>query len=65
MRIIAGADRAGRLLPMLRNMGAYAREFETMDEARVDALLGEAEAAVENGQFLGVLPQFVITATRP
>ncbi len=65
VRIMAGADREGRLLPVLRNMASYAREFGTLPDERLDDLLSGAEAAIGRGHFLAILPQFVVTATAP
>ncbi len=64
VRLMAGVDRAGRMLSVLQNMAGYARRFGTLDDARLDTLLAQARAAVESGRFMAILPQFVVTATR-
>ncbi len=65
VQIQAGADREGRMRPVLENMGNYARGAGRMPEAEVDGLLQRADAAIQNGDFMMVLPQFSIVAHKP
>lgn len=63
VQIIASPDTRGRILPVLNNMVAYAR-VGGMAPERADALLAEIHAAVADGTFMMVLPQFLVTATK-
>lgn len=63
--IRAGADTAGGSLAVLRNMASYAGTFDRLPAAEIEAMLAEAEAAVEAGRYLFSLPQFVVTGRRP
>lgn len=65
VRLLAGADTEGRSLPLLRNMASYASKFQEMPVAEIDAMIAEAEAAVEMGRFLFCLPQFLVSARCP
>ena len=46
-------------------MASYATEFNGLSKDEADALLSQAEAAIQAGRFLFCLPQFLVTATRP
>ena len=63
--ILAGADRQGRALSVLRNMRSYIAAQDTMPADEADALMQRAENAVEDGTFLFALPQFLVTAVKP
>lgn len=63
-RILAFADRDGRALPMLRNMRDYIAVGGDMAADQADALLDAAERAVQTGDYLFSLPQFLVTATK-
>jgi arsenite methyltransferase len=56
-------DTSGLTQILLQNMASYVREFETLPVARVEELLGQAREAVDRGEYLFVLPQFLITGT--
>ena len=45
-------------------MVSYIREFGTIDETELQMHMSELEAALSNGSFMFVLPQFVVTATK-
>ena len=60
--VLASADQSGRALPMLRNMRGYIEAGGAMPVDEADAMLAAAEAAVESGGYLFLLPQFVVTA---
>ncbi len=64
VQIQAGADREGRLRPVLENMGGYARGPGGMDAGVVANLLRQADEAIARGEFIAVLPQFSIRARR-
>ncbi len=57
-------DQQGRGLHVLRNMASYIGTFDTMPADRVATLLAEVETALERGEFLFCLPQFLVTAER-
>ena len=63
-RLLAFPDRDGRALPMLCNMRACIEAGAGMPLAQADAMLAAAERAVQTGEFLFALPQFLVTATR-
>jgi SAM-dependent methyltransferase len=62
--VLASPDRSGRRLPIAINMTDYAREFGRMPAAQIDAIVAETEAAVASGDYLLILPQFVVTGWR-
>jgi ubiquinone/menaquinone biosynthesis C-methylase UbiE len=62
VRLSPFVDQQGRGLNVLRNMASYINTFDTMPAERVSALLGEVEAALNEGRFLFCLPQFLVTA---
>lgn len=57
-------DTQGRAFNVLVNMALYINDLETMDKEYVAALMDELNSAVEKGEYLFVLPQFLITATK-
>lgn len=61
VRVSAGVDTEGGSLLVLRNMASYARHFDAIAHEEIDAMLAEAETAVETGGFLFCLPQFLAT----
>ncbi|MDX1383716.1 MAG: methyltransferase domain-containing protein [Thermoanaerobaculia bacterium] len=61
VRVLANADTQGFLRPVLTNMTTYARASGRIEEAELEGFLAEVEAAIEDGRFLGVLPQFLVT----
>ncbi len=63
--IVATADTTGRAAPILLNMAKYARESGRLDEREIDAFVSNVKTSVEEGSFLLVLPQFLVTAARP
>jgi len=65
VRVQAGVDTAGGSLFVLRNMASYASAFDAISAGEVDAMLGEAEAAVASDRYLFCLPQFLVTGVRP
>ena len=65
VNIRAGADTTGGSLPVLRNMASYAQTFDRMPSGEVAAMLAQAEAAVDAGRYLFVLPQFFVTCRSP
>jgi ubiquinone/menaquinone biosynthesis C-methylase UbiE len=65
VEIFAGADTAGRSLPMLKaSFARYARDSGQISEGEIAAWLASVERAIEEGSFFFVLPQFVIRGIR-
>ena len=58
------ADRDGRALSVLRNMVSYIEVGGGMPQAEANALLDAAEQAIATGEYLFVLPQFLVTAEK-
>jgi hypothetical protein len=54
----------GRLLPMIKNMAAYAMEAEACRRAGADELIAALEQALKDNTYLVLAPQFVVTAVR-
>ena len=63
VQIMATPDTKGRLLNFAKNITGYAREAGTLDEQSINSILDTAEAALEDGRYFAVNPQFVVTAT--
>ncbi len=64
VRLSPFVDQHGRGLNVLKNMASYIKTFDTMPEQRVQALLAEVQNSLDAGQFLFMLPQFLITAQK-
>ncbi len=61
VEILAGADTAGRSLPMLKaSFARYARDSGKVADAEITAWLASIDRAIEQGTFFFVLPQFVV-----
>ena len=61
VEIHAGADTAGRSMPMLKaSFAQYARDSGKVPTAEVEGWFADIDRAVANGSFLFVLPQFVV-----
>ncbi len=63
VQILAAPDIKGRMLNFAQNIAGYAREAGTLDEAAIQRVLDIATAALEDGTYFAVNPQFVVTAT--
>ena len=65
VEILAGADTAGRALPMLNaSFARYARDSGRIEEAEIAAWLASVERAIEQRGFFFVLPQFLIRGVK-
>ncbi len=63
--ILAGADTVGRSLPMLRaSFARYASDSGRISEAEVAEWLNGIHRAIERGNFMFVLPQFVVRGVK-
>ena len=63
LQILTSPDTDGRLLGMIQTVAGYARERDKMDGQRIDAILETVKAAIANGTYLVISPQFIVTAT--
>jgi len=63
VRVVGIADTSGARAGILNNMANYARDGGTLPEARLNQLMAAIEAGVEDGTYLFVLPQFLVTGT--
>ena len=60
VEIFAGADTAGRSIPMLKaSFARYARDSGKIAQQELNRWLADVDAAVANGSYFFVLPQFV------
>jgi ubiquinone/menaquinone biosynthesis C-methylase UbiE len=65
VEVFAGADTAGRAVPMLKaSIARYARDSGQIAQDEVERWLGDIDEAIAEGQYLMVLPQFVVRGTR-
>ena len=63
--MLAGVDLSGWGLNVLTNMVSYIRQFQTRPESELSAMMQELEAAVDSGDYMFILPQFLVTAKKP
>jgi hypothetical protein len=63
LQILTSPDTDARLLGMIRTVAGYAREPGEMDGRRIDAILETVEAAIADGTYLAISPQFIVTCT--
>lgn len=63
VRVVTNPDTEGRYLNLVHNLAGYAREAGTLGEGDIQAVVHRVERAVQDGTFLGVNPQFMVTAT--
>ena len=65
VEILAGADTAGRALPMLTaSFARYARDSGRIEAAEIAAWLVSIQSAIEQHNFFFVLPQFVVRGVK-
>jgi ubiquinone/menaquinone biosynthesis C-methylase UbiE len=62
--VVASPDEKGHLRPVVENMLGYARKFGTLSEARATEIRARVEDAIARGDYLAVLPQFVVRGVR-
>ena len=56
-------DTSGRMLNFVQNVAGYARDGGAIAEARIEAVVDAATAALAAGRFFALNPQFMVTAT--
>ncbi|HKV53140.1 MAG TPA: methyltransferase domain-containing protein [Candidatus Binataceae bacterium] len=65
LEIFAGADTTGRTAAMLKaSQSRYARDSGRITEAEIQRWLGDIDQAIAKGQYLMVLPQFVVRGVK-
>lgn len=64
-RMLASVDLRGWGLNVLNNMCSYIREFQSKPEEEITGLMDELQAGIENGSYMFVLPQFIVSAKKP
>ncbi len=62
--VVASPDVKGHLRPVVENMLGYARSFDRISVQRADEIRARVEAAIAAGEWLAVLPQFVVRGTK-
>jgi ubiquinone/menaquinone biosynthesis C-methylase UbiE len=64
VEVFAGADTVGRAAPMLKaSLARYARDSGQIAKIEVEQWLRDIDGAIAGGQYLMVLPQFVVRGT--
>jgi ubiquinone/menaquinone biosynthesis C-methylase UbiE len=61
LRVLANPDLKGHMATVVSNLVSYARASGTLPAAELDAIVGEVRAAIESGDYLLLLPQFLVT----
>jgi ubiquinone/menaquinone biosynthesis C-methylase UbiE len=64
VKVTASPDRAGHLRVVIENMLGYGTRFGRMPEARAAEIRARLDAAVADGTYLAVLPQWWVSGTR-
>jgi ubiquinone/menaquinone biosynthesis C-methylase UbiE len=62
--VVCRPDTTGRLLPMVRNLCAYAKKSRGLDDQRIASVLAACEEAADRQELLVLNPQFLVTAIR-
>jgi len=62
VQVMTSPDTSGRLNGMIQTVAGYAKEDGAVSEARIDAVLETIELAQSEGTYLGIFPQFIVTA---
>jgi len=63
VQVLARPDTNGRMLNFITNAAGYAKLSGKMDSAAIDAVVTQARDAVQSNTFMGLNPQFMVTAT--
>jgi ubiquinone/menaquinone biosynthesis C-methylase UbiE len=59
--VVTGPDTKGYAAPILLNMAKYARQSQKLDDSEIDRFVEDVKQAIEDGTYLLVLPQFLVT----
>lgn len=63
IQVLTSPDTSGRLLGMIKTVAGHARDSGAIEPERIDRLLKQVEAAIGQGTYLAIVPQFIVTAT--
>lgn len=63
VQVLANPDLKGHMAPVVWNMVQYARASGKLAPATLDAIVADVKRAIEAGEFLLLLPQFLVTGT--
>ena len=61
LQVLANADLKGHMAAVVLNMVQYARASGKLPAAELDAIVAELRTAIETGDYLLLLPQFLVT----
>ena len=61
VQVLANADVKGHMAPVIWNMVSYARASGKLAPAVLDAIVADVRRAIDAGDYLLVLPQFLVT----
>jgi ubiquinone/menaquinone biosynthesis C-methylase UbiE len=61
VQVIANADTAGGMRPVLHNMVTYARISGQIEEAELASFIEDVDRAIAEQSYLALLPQFLVT----
>jgi SAM-dependent methyltransferase len=61
VRVLATPDLKGHMAPVVWNMVQYARASGKLAPALLDAIVADVKRAIDAGEFLLLLPQFLVT----
>ncbi len=61
LQVLANPDVKGHMAPVVWNMVQYARASGKLAPALLDAIVADVKRAIEAGEFLLLLPQFLVT----
>ncbi|NIR28763.1 MAG: methyltransferase domain-containing protein [Gammaproteobacteria bacterium] len=62
LQVVTIPDTNGRLRGMIQSVVAYARQSGKLDGEKLDAMLERVNRAMEEGSYLAISPQFLVTA---
>ena len=63
LRVLATADTKGFTAPIVFNMLSYARASGRLPEATLESLKDDLKRSLQDGSFLLILPQFLVTGS--
>ncbi len=65
VQVSSSVDTVGGTMSVIRNMASYIETFDSLPATVVEQQIKQLELAIEEKQFLFILPQFLVTAVRP
>ena len=63
VRVVVSPDTKGRFANVVQNIAGYAREADTLSETEIQKVLQIVEDSLNEGTYLAINPQFMVTAT--